>query len=93
MTTLLANVLIPFRLASFLHYILILSPRGPDLLSLIQRANDLVPYFLIRQTLRLGNVASMINAMTKIVLTKMSMSSFTGWIGGSPSDSGMNLLQ
>ena len=64
------------------------------MLSLLVRANDLLPYFLIRQTLKIGNVATMLNGMIKIVLTKMSMSTLTSWFRYTPSsDSGMNLLQ
>ena len=81
-------------MSSFLHYVLILSPQGQNILQLLARVHDLVPYFLIRQTLRMGNVASMLNAMVKIVLAKMNMSSFSSWFGySSDSGAGMNLLQ
>ena len=81
-------------LASFMHYALILSPKGQYLLKLVDMANKMVPYMVIRQTLRIGNVASMINAMMKVVLAKMSMTSMTNWIGITASaDEGMNLLQ
>ena len=81
-------------LASFMHYALVLSPKGQYLLKLIDNANKLVPYMVIRQTLRIGNVASMISAMTKVVLAKMSVTSMTNWIGiTAHADEGMNLLQ
>ena len=76
-----------------MHYILIVSPRGQSMLPLLVRANDLLPYFFIRQTLKIGNAASMLNGMANIVLAKMNKSTFTSWFGGSASDSGMNLLQ
>ena len=77
-----------------MHYTLILSPKGQQLLSLIDHANKLIPYTIIKQTLRIGNVASMLNAMMKVVLAKMSMTSVTNWIGLTKSeDDGMNLLQ
>ena len=77
-----------------MHYTLILSPKGQYLLKLIDNANKMVPYLVIRQTLKIGNVASMINAMMKVVLAKMSLTSMTNWIGlTSSADDGMNLLQ
>lgn len=77
-----------------MHYTLIISPKGQNLLTLIDHANKLVPYTLIRQTLKIGNVASMINAMVRVILAKMSVTSVTNWIGLTQSeDEGMNLLQ
>ena len=76
-----------------MHYTLIISPRGQSMLPLLIRANDMLPYFMIRQTLKVGNAASMLNGMVKIVLAKMNMGTFTSWLGGASSDSGMNLLQ
>lgn len=80
-------------LASFLHYIIVISPRGQSILPLLTKAHNLAPYFMIRQTLKLGNAASMLNGMVKLILTKMNMSTVTSWFGGQPSDSGMNLMQ
>lgn len=77
-----------------MHYALVLSPKGQYLLTLIDNANRLVPYTVIRQTLKIGNVASMINAMMKVVLAKMSMGSVTNWMGWTKSaDEGQNLMQ
>jgi len=77
-----------------MHYTLIISPKGQSLLSLLENANRLVPYGMIRQTLKIGNVASMINAMMKVVLAKMSVASVTNWMGfTSHADEGMNLMQ
>lgn len=77
-----------------MHYTLVLSPKGQYLLKLIDNCNKMVPYMLIKQTLKIGNVASMINAMMKIVLAKMSVTSVTNWIGLTASqDDGLNLLQ
>ena len=81
-------------LASFMHYTLIISPKGQYLLTLIDHANRLVPYAIIKQTLRIGNVASMISAMTKVVLAKMSVASVTNWMGWTQTAyEGMNLMQ
>jgi hypothetical protein len=71
-----------------------LSPKGQSLLTLIDHANKLIPYMVIKQTLRIGNVASMINGMMRIILAKMSVASITNWIGLTQNpDDGMNLLQ
>ena len=81
-------------LASFMHYTLILSPKGQYLLKLVDNANKLIPYVAIRQTLKIGNIATMMSALVKIILTKMSVTSLTNWIGLTASeDDGQNLLQ
>ena len=80
-------------LGSFLHYIIVISPRGQSILPLLTKAHNLAPYFMIRQTLRLGNAATMLNGMVRLILAKMNMSTVTSWFGGQPSDSGMNLMQ
>ena len=77
-----------------MHYTLVLSPKGQYLLKLIENANKLIPYMLVKQTLRIGNVASMISAMVRIGLAKLSVSSVTNWVGlTSGADEGMNLVQ
>lgn len=77
-----------------MHYTLILSPEGPTLLRMIENVHRLLPYVVIRQTLKIGNVATMINAMMRVILAKASVGSVTNWIGlTSGADEGMNLLQ
>lgn len=77
-----------------MHYTLILSPKGQYLLKLVDNANKLIPYMAIRQTLRIGNIATMISALMKLILAKMSVASITNWIGlTATEDDGMNLLQ
>lgn len=77
-----------------MHYTLIASSKGPSLLALLENAHKLVPYMLIRQTLRVGNAATMINGMVRIVLAKASVGTVTNWIGLSEgADEGMNLMQ
>ena len=78
---------------SFLHYILVISPRGQSILPLLTKAHNLAPYFMMRQTLKVGNAATMLNGMVKLILAKMNMSTVTSWFGGQHSDSGMNLMQ
>ena len=81
-------------LASFLHHIFIMSPDGQYLLRLLENVQRLIPYTLIRQTLRVGNAATMINGMVRLVLAKLSVTAVTNWIGlTNNSNDGMNLLQ
>ncbi|KAL8685483.1 MAG: hypothetical protein Q9224_005797, partial [Gallowayella concinna] len=63
------------------------------MVSLLNRVHRLAPYFLVKQTLKIGNAASMLNGMTQLVLAKMNISTLTSWFSGQASDSGMNLLQ
>ncbi|KAG9244614.1 hypothetical protein BJ878DRAFT_420983 [Calycina marina] len=82
------------NMASFIHFILILSPQGQYLLKLLANANKLIPYAVIRQTLKIGNVATMLSAMVRVILAKISVSSMTNWIGLTQhEDTGMNLMQ
>ena len=54
----------------------------------------MIPYVVVRQTLKIGNVASMMSAMMKVMLAKVSVASVTNWMGWSQgADEGMNLLQ
>ena len=81
-------------MASIIHYTLIVSPKGQALLSLLESAHKLVPYAVIRQTLKIGNVATMISGMVKIVLAKASIATVTNWLGLSKgADEGQNLVQ
>ena len=77
-----------------MHYMLILSPEGPTLLRMIESVHRLLAYTVARQTLKIGNVATMINAMMKVILAKASVGSVTNWMGWTTgADEGMNLLQ
>ena len=77
-----------------MHYTLVLSPEGPTLLRMIQSVHNLLPYMAIRQALKIGNVATMISAVMRVILAKASLSSMTNWMGiTSGADEGMNLLQ
>lgn len=81
-------------IATFLHQIFVLSAEGPDLLKLIENVHKLVPYTVIGQTLRLGNAASMISAMSRLFLSKVSIGAVSNWIGlTSNAADGMNLMQ
>ncbi|KAI1330342.1 hypothetical protein F5Y16DRAFT_14871 [Xylariaceae sp. FL0255] len=83
-----------FYIATFLHQIFVLSAEGPFLLKLIENVNKLVPYTVIGQTLRVGNAATMINAMSRLFLAKVSLGAISNWMGlTSNAADGMNLLQ
>ncbi|KAF2139588.1 uncharacterized protein K452DRAFT_320240 [Aplosporella prunicola CBS 121167] len=89
-----AHEFILVNLATLLHQIFILSPDGQSLLRIMENINRLIPYSIIRQTLKVGNAATMINGMVRLVLAKLSVGTITNWIGISKgADEGMNLLQ
>ncbi|KAH7073480.1 PX-associated-domain-containing protein [Paraphoma chrysanthemicola] len=80
--------------ASFLHHVFIMSPDGQYLVRLLENAHRLIPYMVVKQTLRVGNAATMINGMVRLVLAKLSVTAMTNWIGlTNNSNDGMNLLQ
>lgn len=82
------------RLAEFLHYVFVLSPNGRYLVKMAENTQRLVPYTLVRQTLRVGNAATMLNAMMKLLLAKISVGGLTNWMGlTSSAGEGMSLLQ
>ncbi|KAG8163633.1 hypothetical protein KVR01_006930 [Diaporthe batatas] len=82
------------HIASLLHRILVLSAEGQYIIKLIENVQNLVPYTMMRNTLWIGNAASMINGMMRIFLAKMSVTAMTNWIGWTKeADDGMNLLQ
>ena len=77
-----------------MHYTLVLSPEGPTILRMIESVHKLLPYMMIRQTLKVGNVATMLSGIMRIVLAKASVATVTNWIGlSSGANEGMNLLQ
>ncbi|KAI1169539.1 hypothetical protein F4777DRAFT_208717 [Nemania sp. FL0916] len=81
-------------IATFLHQVFILSSEGPYLLKLIENIHKLIPYSMVGQTLRLGNAATMISAMSKLFLSKVSVGAISNWIGlTSKAANGMNLMQ
>lgn len=71
-----------------------MSPDGQYLLRLLENVHRLIPYMMIRQTLRVGNAATMINGMVRLVLAKLSVTAVTNWIGlTNNTNDGMNLMQ
>ncbi|KAK4449628.1 PX-associated-domain-containing protein [Podospora aff. communis PSN243] len=82
------------HLATFIHHVFVLSPEGPYLLKLAEYIHKLIPYTMVRQTLRIGNAATMINGMTRLLLAKMGVGAVSNWFGLTHNaDDGMNLLQ
>lgn len=82
------------HLASLLHHIFVLSSEGQYLLKLIENVYKLVPFSMVRQTLRIGNAATMMGGMVRIFLAKMSIGGVTNWMGLTKgAEDGMNLLQ
>ncbi|KAM4066359.1 PX-associated domain-containing protein [Hirsutella rhossiliensis] len=85
---------IVMHLAGLVHHIFVGSPEGQYLLKLVENVQRLIPYKLIKQTLRIGNAATMINGMMRLLLAKLSVGSVTSRMGLSQKgDDGMNLLQ
>ncbi|KAH7630084.1 PX-associated-domain-containing protein [Sordaria sp. MPI-SDFR-AT-0083] len=82
------------HLATFMHHVFVLSPEGSYLLQMVASIHKLVPYSAVKQTLRIGNAASMISGLVRLVLAKMSVGGLTNWLGLTQNaDDGMNLLQ
>ncbi|KAB5542818.1 PX-associated-domain-containing protein [Coniochaeta sp. 2T2.1] len=82
------------HLGTFMHHVFVLSSEGQYLLKLVQNVHQLVPYSMIKQTLRIGNAATMINGMVKLLLAKLSVGAFSNWVGLTQNaDDGVNLLQ
>ena len=49
---------------------------------------------MIRQTLRVGNAATMVNGMARLLLAKIGVGALSNWVGLTHNaDDGMNLLQ
>ncbi|KAM0279422.1 hypothetical protein ACHAQH_004582 [Verticillium albo-atrum] len=82
------------HLATLFHQIFILSPEGQYLLKLIESIHGMLPYAVIRQTLRMSNAATMMSGMLKLFLSKLSLGGISNYIGLTKNaNDGMNLLQ
>jgi hypothetical protein len=63
-------------------------------LKLLENVHKLLPYSMVKQTLRIGNAASMLNGMVRLLLAKMGVGALSNWVGLTQNaDDGMNLLQ
>lgn len=74
-----------------MHQIVVRSPEGPYLVKLLDNVQTMIPWMLIKQTLRVGNAATMINGILKLLLAKISTSNVMG--RSKNGDEGTNLLQ
>ncbi|KAK4234887.1 PX-associated-domain-containing protein [Achaetomium macrosporum] len=82
------------HLATLMHYVFVLSPEGPYLLKLLENVHRLLPYSMVKQTLRIGNAATMLNGMMRLLLAKIGVGALSNWVGLTQNaDDGMNLLQ
>ncbi|KAF6826416.1 px domain-containing protein [Colletotrichum musicola] len=82
------------HLATLCHQVLIVSPEGQYLVKLMDSVHKMVPYGMVRQTLKIGNAATMIAGMMKIFLAKIGVGSVSNWFGlTSNAADGQNLLQ
>ncbi|GJC92545.1 fungal protein [Colletotrichum higginsianum] len=89
-----ANEYIILHLASLAHQVLVISPEGQYLVKLMEQVHKMVPYNMVRQTLKVGNAATMIAGMMKIFLAKLSVGSVSNWFGiTKDAADGMNLMQ
>lgn len=85
---------IMIHIGSFLHYVFNSTPDGPYLLKLIENTHKLLPYKMVRHTLRVTNAATVINGMTKLFLSKLSVGSVSNWLGITQNaEDGVNLFQ
>lgn len=81
------------HLATLLHHVFVTSPEGQYMLKLIENVHKLIPFVVVRQTLRM-NAATMIHGMMKVFLAKVGVAAMTNWFGvTNGADDGMNLLQ
>ncbi|RDW57458.1 hypothetical protein BP6252_13796 [Coleophoma cylindrospora] len=80
--------------ASLLHHIFVLSPDGKYLYEMMTMFHKLTPYVAVKQVLRVSNAATLMTGMMKLLLTKMSLTAMTNYVGLSHSEyNGQNLLQ
>ncbi|KAL2162324.1 hypothetical protein VTH06DRAFT_7237 [Thermothelomyces fergusii] len=82
------------HLATLMHRMFVVSPEGPYLLKLLENTHRLLPYSLIKQTLRIGNAATMLHGMMRLLLAKVGVGALSNWVGLTQNaGNGMNLLQ
>ncbi|KAK4126926.1 hypothetical protein N657DRAFT_653304 [Parathielavia appendiculata] len=82
------------HLATLVHHVFVLSPEGPYLLKLLENVHKLLPYSMIKQTLRIGNAATMLQGIMRLLLAKVGVGAISNWVGLTQNaDDGMNLLQ
>lgn len=65
-----AATYVKLTLASLLHYIFVASPDGADTLSILKRLHEKLPYWTIRQTLKIPYATQMVQGLIKVFLAK-----------------------
>lgn len=65
-----AYIYVKLTIASLLHYIFVSSPDGADTLSLLSRLHSKLPYWSMRQALKVPYATTMVSAMVKLFLAK-----------------------
>lgn len=65
-----AAIYIKLTLASVLHYVFVESPDGEETTSILSRVHDKLPYWTIRQTVKVPYATSMVQGLTKILLSR-----------------------
>lgn len=82
------------HLATIVHQVFVVSPGGQYLVKLLETLHQLLPYAVIRQTLRVANAATMVNGLVKLLMGKASVGSLSNWLGVTTNaDEGYTLLQ
>jgi len=72
----------------------VLSPDGPYIIRLLEGVHKLLPYTMIKKILRIGNAATMVQGMMRLLLAKISVGALSNWVGLTQNaKDGMNLLQ
>ncbi|KJZ72240.1 hypothetical protein HIM_08382 [Hirsutella minnesotensis 3608] len=88
---------IVIHLAGLIHQILVRYSDGPFLVKMLDNVQTMIPWKLVKQTLRVSNAGNMINSMLKIVLTKLSVSNLLksdkDKVGDGSDEKGQNLVQ
>lgn len=65
-----AALYIKLTIASLCHYIFVSSPDGADTLSILKRLHEKLPYWTIRQTLKIPYATQMVQGLIKVFLAK-----------------------
>jgi hypothetical protein len=65
-----AALYVKLTIASLLHYIFVASLDGPDILSILSRLHEKIPYWTIRQSLKIPYAPGMISGLSKMFLAK-----------------------
>ncbi|KAH8901469.1 hypothetical protein GQ53DRAFT_611250, partial [Thozetella sp. PMI_491] len=64
--------LVIVQAATIMHHFFVVMIDGQTFLQMIDLVDTLTPYTIIKQTVRIGNVSAMMNAMTKVLLAKVN---------------------